>query len=67
VALLEFLLAAARARVVATDVLQRVARRFLVRVTAVRTVYVSVVVMIMVVIAIGTMDMRFLGHGKLLR
>jgi len=67
VALLEFLLAAARARIVATDVLQRVAQRFLVRVAAVGTVHVMVMLMLMVMVAIGAMDMGFLGHGKLLR
>jgi len=71
VALLEFLLAAARARIVATDVLQRVAQRFLVRVAAVGTVHVMVMLMlmlmVMVMVAIGAMDMGFLGHGKLLR
>ncbi|POD73638.1 hypothetical protein BKM17_19510 [Pseudomonas syringae group genomosp. 3] len=63
-AFLEFLVAAARARIVATHVLQRVAHRFLVRVTAVRTVDMAllVVVMIVVVVAIRAMNMGLLVH-----
>lgn len=66
VALLEFFLAAARARVVTTDVLQGITHGLLMRVTAVRAVdmavIVSVVVMIMVVIAIRAMYVGLLVH-----
>jgi hypothetical protein len=67
VALLEFFAVAARARVVAADVFQGVAHRFLVGVAAVRAVYVTVVmivvmVMIMIVVAVRAMDMRLLSH-----
>jgi hypothetical protein len=63
VALLEFLLAAARARVVAANVLQGVAHRLLVAVVAVRAVHMAVVVMMVVtVVAVGAMDMGLLGH-----
>ena len=61
VALLEFLLAAARAGIVATDVLQRIAHRLLVSVAAVRAVNMAVVVimvgMIMVVMIMVVMIM----------
>ena len=64
VALLEFLLAAARARIVAADVLQRVAHRLLVSVAAVRAVDMAVVVImvILIVVAVRTMDMGLLSH-----
>ena len=66
VALLEFLAVAAWARVIAADVFQGVAHRFLVGVAAVRAVNVAVVmivmVMIMIVVAVWAMDMRLLGH-----
>ena len=64
VALLEFFLAAARAGIVATDVLQRIAHRLLVSVAAVRAVDMAVVVimMIMIVVAVRTMDMGLLCH-----
>ena len=67
VALLEYLAIAARARVVAADVFQGVADRFLVRVAAVRAVNVAmvvimVVVMVMIVIAVRAMDVGLLGH-----
>ena len=64
VALLEFLRAAARARIVATDVFQRIAHRLLVSVAAVRAVDMAVVVimMIVIVVAVGTMDMGLLSH-----
>ena len=67
VALLEFLLAAARARIVAADVLQRVAHRLLVSVAAVRAVDMAVVVImvilvIVIVVAVRTMDMGLLSH-----
>jgi len=60
VALLVFLLAAAGARIVATDILQRIARR-LVSMIAVRTVNV-VMVMVVIVVAVGTMHMGFVTH-----
>ena len=69
-ALLEFLAIAAWARVVAADILQRVAHRLLVSVAAVRTMDVAmvvIVVMVMVVVAIGAMDVGLLGHRGLLR
>ena len=64
VALLEFLLAAARAGIVATYVLQRIAHRLLMSVAAVRAVDMAVVVimMIMIVVAVRTMDMGLLCH-----
>jgi len=60
VALLVFLLAAARARVVASDVLQRITHR-LVAMIAMRTVNV-VMVMVVIVVAIGTMHMGLVTH-----
>ena len=67
VALLEFLLTAARARIVAANVLQRIAHRLLVSVAAVRAVdmamvVIMVVVMVMIVVAVRAMDMGLLGH-----
>ena len=68
VALLEFLAVATWARVVAADVFQGVAHRFLVGVAAVRAVHMAVVmivimlVMVMIVVAVRAMDMRLLGH-----
>jgi hypothetical protein len=69
VALLEFLLAAARAGIVATYVLQRIAHRLLVSVAAVRAVNMAVVVImvgmimvVMIVVAVRTMDMGLLCH-----
>ena len=66
-ALLEFLAIAARARVVAADVFQGVAHRFLVSVAAVRTVnmamvVIMVVVMVMIVVTVRAMDVGLLGH-----
>ena len=67
-ALLEFLAVAAWARIVAADVFQCVAHRFLVSVAAVRTVDMAVVVimvvmvMIMIVVAVRAVDMGLLGH-----
>jgi len=58
VAFLVLLLAATRARVIATDVLQRVTHRF-VAVIAMRAMNV---VMVMVVVAVGTMYVGFLTH-----
>jgi len=60
VALLVFLLAAARARVVASDVLQRITHR-LVAMIAMRTVNV-VMVMVVIVVAVGTMHMALVTH-----
>lgn len=65
VALLEFLAVAAWARVVAANVFQGVAHRFLVGVAAVRAVdmaMVVIMVMVMIVVAVWAMDMRLLGH-----
>lgn len=66
VAFLELLVAAARTWVVATDILQGVAHRFLVSMTAVRTVdmavLVVVMIMVMIVVAIGAMNMGLLVH-----
>jgi hypothetical protein len=66
VAFLEFLVAAARARIVATHVLQRVAHGLLVRVTAVRTVDMALLVVVMIVVvivvAIRAMNMGLLVH-----
>jgi hypothetical protein len=70
VALLEFLAVAARARIVAADIFQGIAHRFLVSVAAVRTVdmavivimVVMVMVMVMVVVAVRAVDMGLLGH-----
>ena len=59
-ALLVFLLAAARARVVASDVLQRITHR-LVAMIAMRTVNV-VMVMVVIVVAVGTMHMGLVTH-----
>jgi len=69
VALLELLVAAARAWIVAADILQGVAYRLLVAVVAVRTVNMAVVMvmMIMIVVAVRAMDMGLLGHCGLLR
>jgi hypothetical protein len=63
VALLEFLLAAARARVIAPDVLQRIAHRVMTMI-AVRAMNmpVAMIMMIVVVIAVGTMYMSFVVH-----
>jgi hypothetical protein len=64
VALLEFLAAAAWARVVAADIFQGVAHRLLVSVVAMRTVNMAVVVIVvvMIVVAVRAMDMGLLGH-----
>ena len=63
-AFLEFLVAAAWARIVATYVFQRVTHWLLMGMTAVRAmdVAVLVVVMIMIVVAIRTMNMGLLVH-----
>jgi predicted PurR-regulated permease PerM len=65
VAFLEFLLAAAWARIVASYVLQSVAHRLLMRVAAVRAVYMAVMmvmVMLVVMVAIGTVNVVVLVH-----
>ena len=68
VALLEFFLAAAWARIVAANVLQRVAHRLLMSVAAVRAVDMAVIVavvvimVIVIVVAVRTMDMGLLSH-----
>jgi len=70
VALLELLVAAAGARIVAANVLQGVAHRLLVGVVAVRAMHmamVMVVMVVMIVIAVRAMDMGLLGHCGLLR
>jgi len=67
VAFLEFLLAAARAGVVAANVFQGVARRFLMAVIAVRTMYMAVIMLvrvIVVVIAVRAVDVFLLGHAS---
>jgi len=62
VAFLVLLLAATRARVIATDVLQRVTHRF-VAVIAMRAMnVVMVMVVIVIVVAVGTMYVGFLTH-----
>jgi hypothetical protein len=73
VALLEFLLAAARARVVAADILEGIAHRFLRGMVAVRAVYMTMVVSVrvlcrlVVVRAVWAVDVGLLGHQGLLR
>jgi hypothetical protein len=67
VAFLEFLLAAARAGVIAANVFQGVAYRLLVAVVAVRAMYVAVIMVvrvIVVVIAIRTVDVFLLSHAS---
>ncbi len=65
-ALLEFFLAAAWARIVAANVLQRVAHWLLMSVAAVRAVdmavAVVVIMVIVIVVAVRTMDMGLLSH-----
>jgi hypothetical protein len=67
VALLEFLLAAAWAWVVAANIFQRVTYRLLMAVVAVWAMHVAmlmlVVRMVVVVIAVGAVDVVLLGHG----
>jgi hypothetical protein len=65
VALLEFLVAAARAWIVAADVLQGIAHRLLRSMIAVRAMHVTVVVlmvMVVIVVAVRTVHVRLLGH-----
>ena len=64
-ALLEFLAIAAWARVVAADILEGVAHRFLVGVATVRAMdmpVIMIVVMVMIVVAIRAMNVGLLGH-----
>jgi len=62
VAFLEFLFATAWAGVVATDTLQRIAHRIM-AVVAVRAMNMPVaMIMLMIVIAVGTMYMWFVIH-----
>ena len=68
VALLEFLLAATGAGIVAADGLQWIAHRFLRAMVAMRAMHVVVLMlmlmlMLMVVIAMRTVDMGLLRHG----
>lgn len=66
-AFFEFLLAAARAGVIAADILEAVAHRFLMAVVAVGAVHMAVIMIvgvIMVVIAVRAMDMVVLIHGN---
>jgi len=60
VAFLVLLLAATRARIVATNVLQRIAYRF-VAVIAMRAMNVMMV-MVVIVVAVGTVYVGFLTH-----
>jgi hypothetical protein len=60
VAFLVLLLAATRARVIATNVLQRIAYRF-VAVIAMRAMNVMMV-MVVIVVAVGTVYVGFLTH-----
>src|SRR5690554_218102 len=62
VALLVFLLAAAGAGVVAADRLQGIARRLLRAMVAMGAMHMAVI-MLMVVIAVRTVDMGLLRHG----
>lgn len=55
VAFLEFFVAAAGARIVATDVFQRIAHWLLMSVTAVRAVNMAVLVVVMIVLVIVVM------------
>ncbi|OUM73110.1 hypothetical protein AUC60_15525 [Pseudomonas caspiana] len=68
-ALLELLVAATWARIVAANVLQRVTHRFLMGMAAIRTVdmamlvvVVGVAMIVVIVIAIGAMHMGLLVH-----
>ena len=67
VALLEFLVAAAWARIVATNVLQSVTHRLLMSMAAVWTMDMAMLVVVMgmvivIVVAIGAMHMGLLVH-----
>ena len=66
--LFEFLAAAARARIVAANVFQRIAHRLLMGVTAVRAMHVAVAVvmgvimLVMIVVAVRAVNVGLLGH-----
>ena len=60
-ALFEFLVAAAGAWIVAANLLERIADRFLRAVVAVRAMDVPVI-MIVIVVAVWAMNMGLLGH-----
>ena len=66
--LFEFLAAATRARIVAANVLQRIAHRLLMGVTAVRAMHVAVAVvmgvimLVMIVVAVRAVNVGLLGH-----
>ncbi|BFT61648.1 hypothetical protein PMm318_A24070 [Pseudomonas moorei] len=64
VALLELLAIAAWARVIAANIFQGIAHRFLVSMAAVRAVDMAVVVImvVMIVVAVWAMYMGLLGH-----
>jgi hypothetical protein len=64
VAFLEFLFATAWAWVVAANVFQGVARRFLVAVVAVRAMHVAVIMAVcVIVVAVRAVDVFLLGHA----
>ena len=68
VALLEFFLAAARAKVIAAHIFQRITRRFCVRMAAIGAVHMTLVVVVLMlllvlVLAIGAVNVGFLLHG----
>ena len=66
--LFEFFAAATRARIVAANVLQRIAHRLLMGVTAVRAMHVAVAVvmgvimLVMIVVAVRAVNVGLLGH-----
>lgn len=68
-AFFKFLGTAAWAGVIAANIFQRVARRFLMAVVTVRAVHMAVImaVVIMLVIAVGAVNVVLLGHAVLLR
>lgn len=61
VALLEFFLTAARARIIPADILQRIANRVMAMV-AVRAVDVPLICMLVIVVAIRTVHVGFMVH-----
>lgn len=67
VAFLEFFLAAAWAKIIAANIFQRVAHRFCMRMAAVGTMHVALVVavliVVVVVLAVGAVNMGLLLHG----
>lgn len=64
-AFLEFLFATAWAWVVAANVFQGVARRFLVAVVAVRAMHVAVIMAVcVIVVAVRAVDVFLLGHAS---